>query len=191
MSVFTILLDTGAQKSVCRNVTGRKVTSSSAVFCRNIKAVEELGYLLTLPHPAICPRQSTQVLPGFVNWAIERQVQVAAAPGVDCNVAGPPQKEGCSENMDEPGPGSPVGQGVRADCRSAEPPVKAPDSVKVVAGGEDGVLVLSELVAGFPHPLGHRGVAHGKSRLLVLMMGERCCGSWDQLQQGRASLISL
>ena len=38
---ITVLRDTGAQQSVCRNVTGRKVTSSKAVLCRGLNTVEE------------------------------------------------------------------------------------------------------------------------------------------------------
>ena len=39
----TVLRDTGAQQSVCRNVTGRKVVSSEAVLCRGLNTVEEFG----------------------------------------------------------------------------------------------------------------------------------------------------
>ena len=37
----TVLRDIGAQQSVCRNVTGGKVTSSKVVLCRGLNAVEK------------------------------------------------------------------------------------------------------------------------------------------------------
>ncbi len=39
----TVLRDTGAQQSVCRNVTGGTVTTTKAVLCRGLNTVEEYG----------------------------------------------------------------------------------------------------------------------------------------------------
>ena len=69
-------------------------------------------------------------------------------------MAGPPMTEGSVEELlDELEPGSPVSEDAWADGGAAEPPVEAPDSSEVVAGGEDGVLGLSS-VADSPHPPG-------------------------------------
>ena len=49
---LTVLRDTGAQQSVFRNVTGRKVTSFKAVLCRGLNAVEKF---VTTDVELLCP----------------------------------------------------------------------------------------------------------------------------------------
>ena len=48
----TVLRDTGAQQSLCKNLTGRKVASRGAVLCRGINTVEEFA---TAPVTLTCP----------------------------------------------------------------------------------------------------------------------------------------
>ena len=68
----TVLRDTGAQQSVCRNVTGGKVTSSKAVLYRGLNAVEKF---VTADVKLSCPQITTTA-----QVAVAEQLPVA---GVD------------------------------------------------------------------------------------------------------------
>ena len=94
---------------------------------------------------------------GVVTRSQARRVAQDATLGADCDTAGPPPTGSSVAQLDELVPGSPVSQGVGADCRSAEPHVEAPDSAGVVAEGEERVLRVVESCAGIPHPAGHLG----------------------------------
>ena len=219
----TVLRDTSAQQSVCRNVTGGKVTFSKAVLCRGLNAVEEFvtadmklscplitttaqvavaehlpvagvdfllendsaGERVWVPTPTggEASEESGHSVPdpvAVVTRSQTERVMQAVAPGADCDravlperedsgeeetvaleadckEAGSPSKESSVYQLDELESDSPVSQGVGADCRSAEPPVEAPDSAEVVAEGEEGVLRIEESCAGIPHPAGHLG----------------------------------
>ena len=100
---------------------------------------------------------SEEEVVGVVTRSQTRRVEPAAILGADCDIAGSPKKESSVSELDEPEPGSPVSQGVGPDCRSAEPPIEAPDSAEVVAEGEEGVLRVEEFCAGIPHSAGHLG----------------------------------
>ena len=197
----TVLRDTAAQQSLCRNVTGREVTSSKAVLCRGINTVDEFvtaevklscplvttsaqvavaddlpvvgvdfllgndlaGGKVWAPTPTVVevPDESGKVGPeaiSVVTRAQARRVAEAAVPPVaDRDRAGPPVLEDSIAKLVELEPGSPVSQGVGANRDSAGPPAVTPDSEGVVAEGEDGMLSLSELFDGYPHPAGHLG----------------------------------
>ena len=98
---------------------------------------------------------SEEVVVGVVTRSQARQVAQAATLEADCDTAWPSPKESSVSQLDELEPGSPVSLDVRADCRSAEPPVEAPDSAGVTAEGEKGVLRAEESCAGIPPPAGH------------------------------------
>ena len=100
---------------------------------------------------------SEEEVVGVVIRSQARRMAQTATLGADCDTAGSPSKESSVSQLDELEPGSPVSQGVGADCRSAEPPVEAHDSAGVVAEGEEGVLRIEKSCAGIPHPTWHLG----------------------------------
>lgn len=53
-----------------------------------------------------------------------------------------------------------MSHGVGADCDSAGMPVNEPDSAEVTAEGEEGVLGLKELFAGYLSRVEHLGGGH-------------------------------
>ena len=100
---------------------------------------------------------SEEEVVGVVSRSQAKRVEPAATLGADCDIAESPSNESSVCQLDEPEPGSPVSQGVGADCRSAEPPIETPDSAEVVAEGEEEVLRVEESCVGIPHSAGHLG----------------------------------
>ena len=109
---------------------------------------------------------SEEKVVGVVTRSHARRVAPSATLGADYNTAESPSNESSVSELDEPELGCPVSQGVWADCRSAEPPIEAPDSAEIVAEGEEGVLRVEESCAGIPHPAGNLG---GSTHAVVLL----------------------
>lgn len=85
------------------------------------------GGRVLVPTPTVCgvPEELGSVVPDFVGVVTHsqtRRVKEVATAGTDCNKAETPQKESINPILNELKPGSPVSQGVGADCDRAKQP---------------------------------------------------------------------